>query len=159
MRLAILACAASLCAACSSTNDTTPGSASSPFSGTWACTVNETLTFTQPPGTATQTTASSQNLAITASGDGTIVGTTVTDGGVSCKLKYTTSGSTATLENGQTCAPQNLSLTYQSGTATVNGSTMTANVAYAFSGSINPGDAGAVSVAGSGTSAYNCTKQ
>jgi hypothetical protein len=120
--------------------------------------VSEDLTFTTPPNSAPENVPDYQTISIVANSDGSIAGTTVTSSGKSCALKYTTSGSTATLQQGQTCSPVDLSLTYSQGTATVNGTNLEVTLGYAFSGTLTS-DAGTIAVAGNGVSEYTCQRK
>jgi hypothetical protein len=140
---------------CSSGSTTT---STGPFDGQWACTVTDVLTFTTPPGSTAETNTTSPTLTIVADLVGDLTVTGLTDAGSTCPLNFTSSGSTATLEAGQTCTA-GLSLGYTKGTASVSGSALTASVSYTFSGAATPVEGGtAEAVAGTGVSSYVCTK-
>ncbi len=142
-------------AGCSSSGNT---GSSSPFDGQWSCTETDTLDYTSPSGSAPQTLTGTAGLLLTEGTNGDITATSSTDAGATCPLKYTTSGSTATLIANQTCVAGGLSFAYTQGTTTVNGNAMTTSLGFSFKGSVSGGDAGAVSVVGTGTTQYTCTK-
>jgi hypothetical protein len=166
MRLVLAASAVSigLCggiagSGCSSNG--TLGASSSPFAGTWDCTVLDTLTFTTPANAQPETNHTSPVLTITADASGNLSAKGLVDAGATCPLTFTSSGSTATLAAGQACTSGTISLTYGQGTATASGSSLTASIAYTFTGTVvaplDGGGSGNETVAGTGTSAYSCT--
>jgi hypothetical protein len=121
----------------------------SPFNGSWTCTGSVTYTFTMPtvsPFTVAQPTSTlvfdiddgSAITFTTASSANDVVG----DGGVGCNLTYDTSGSSASLEPGQSCTVQvtegatvyTFDITYGSGSASVSGASLTASQSDTFTG-------------------------
>jgi len=141
------------------------GDGGDPWVGTWACTGTESDTFTEPAGAKPETKDTANMVAIVDNGDGTVTLTgTPPDGGITCSLKFTVSGSALTLvSGGQSCMNNNgTTEIYTSGTATLTGSTYTSSRAYTFSGTVaETTDAGTkqVMVAGSGTASGSCTRQ
>jgi hypothetical protein len=111
---------------------------SDPFVGSWVCEGTESLTFTAPKGEAPLMSGFASDVTVTANADGSVTATSETvDGGFSCALKSAVSGSTATLESGQSCMdPDGTNAIYTSGTATVNGVTYTFSRAFTFSGTL-----------------------
>jgi hypothetical protein len=144
----------------------------SAFNGSWACTASTTYTFTKPSGTKPSVTSSSDSLVIDINDgqplsvaslptDAGIIG----DGGAGCTLNFTTSGSSATLDPGQSCPitivsgklTYSLSLAYTTGSAMVTGTTLTFSGSETFSGDISEGNA-SVALAGTASSSRTCTK-
>jgi hypothetical protein len=69
-----------------------------------------------------QTKTQTSIMNITGTG-GKLTATKEKESGTDCSVSFTSNGSTGTLDPGQTCATeQGITLTYTSGTATVNGS-------------------------------------
>jgi hypothetical protein len=143
-----------------SSSGTLPTS-SSPFQGTWACTVLDTLTFTTPANAQPETNHTSPVLTITVDASGSLSVKGLVDAGATCPLTFSASGSTATLAAGQTCSSGTIALTYGQGSATVSGGSLTASIAYSFTGTVvaplDGGTSGDEAVAGTGTSSYTCT--
>jgi hypothetical protein len=157
MRAWIVVALGAVTLACSSTSTIDNGTA---FDGLWKCTANDLLAFTEPPGSSNEQRSESETIVFTSPGDGTITAVTrVSDAGTTCGLKFTTSGNDATLVADQTCTPTGLAFTYQGGSATVSGETMTATLEYSFTGTVaTAADAGTEQVAGTGTTAIQCTR-
>jgi hypothetical protein len=111
---------------------------SDPFVGSWVCEGTESLTFTEPKGEAPMMSGFASDVTVTANADGSLTATSeAVDGGFSCALKSAVSGSTATLESGQSCMdPDGTNAVYTSGTATLNGVTFAFSRAFTFSGTL-----------------------
>jgi hypothetical protein len=148
----------SLAALAGCSNSTAP--TASPFAGTWSCTKTDALTFTIPANSLPQSNTTSTTIDIFASATGALTSSTLGDGGTTCPITFSSSGSTATLSANQTCTSSGLSLAYSSGTATVSGSALDASLSYSFTGTLSvPGDGGTTTseaIAGTGTSTYAC---
>jgi hypothetical protein len=138
--------------------------APSPFAGTWTCSVNYTLTYTQPPN-APFTGSDTLIYSVVDNGDGTITLSEEDDAGPPCPQKYTVSGTTATLAPGQTChaagTQQDLTLTYTDGTITA-GTQLSIKLDYGFTGTQSStgldGGTQQIPVAGKGNDVDNCAK-
>jgi hypothetical protein len=154
----LLVCCAIACAAC---NDET-GSPSSPittdpFIGSWACTEELSLMFTSPPGRPGRTTTEMSTVRITAA-SGVLTASKETDSGAGCKVAFTSNASTATLTEGQTCTtPEGITLTYTSGSATVNGSSMSSTFSFNAAGNIDVGGT-PVAATATGTQTSTCSR-
>lgn len=139
------------------------GNTPDPFVGSWNCQQQITLTFTKPSGAPQYNSTESDLVTVADNGDGTVTTTGHPDSGSGCATKFTVSGNNATIVSGQTCTPSGgLTISYTSGSATVNGSSLTANEAFTFSGTLtvtSDGGSQQVSAEGSGTAAYSCTKE
>ena len=158
MRFLLALSLASIASLTACSNSTSVGD--NAFQGLWTCSKVDSLTFTTPPNSAPQSNTVSSGLDIVASVTGALSATVTLDGGTGCTFSLTSSGSTATLQAGQ-CASSGLTLAYSQGSATVSGSSLTASLSYTFSGSIPVAGDGGMSteaVAGSGTTAFTCTK-
>jgi hypothetical protein len=144
------------CAACNG-DSTTAGTPTDPFIGNWACSEEQSVTFTSPPGAGMQMRKEMSTLSITASG-GVLSASSVSDGGSNCKVSFTSNGSTATLNDGQTCTTSvGLVLTYTSGSATVSGSAMNSTFSFEASGNITVGGM-MVPATASGTQNSTCSR-
>jgi hypothetical protein len=129
-----------------------------PFVGSWSCTTTGTTHFTAPTlpdvtGTSTATTT------VTDDGQGHLTSTTDDpDGGPSCALKSVLGkdGNSATLLAGQSCVLGGLTITYTSGTSTVNADgTRSFQSQWTFDGATMAG----VHLAGNGSGAGTCKKE
>lgn len=133
---------------CSSTTaGGSPGAGSDPFIGTWNCVAMSTSAMITESATETN--------VVTDDGKGnlTVVITSTTDAGVlSCTLKSTLNADkkSSTLVAGQTCTAAGVTVTYTSGSSTLNADGTTSTTS-AFTAS-----AGMNTV--SGTGAATCTK-
>jgi hypothetical protein len=129
------------CAACTSDstsgNATGGGSTSDPFLGRWACSEEMSLTFTSPPGASPL--SETEMTTITISGaSGALTATKVVDSGTGCKVSFTSSGTSASLTEGQTCTTDDgVSIVYKSGSATVDGNKLTSTFDFEASGMFN----------------------
>jgi hypothetical protein len=147
--------------ACSSSNS---GGSSDGFVGTWSCSGTYALTFTAPAGTPPYSGTTQDIDTIVDAGGGAITVQSQNDAGAGCTIKATVSGNTATLESAQSCPlSDGLTLTYTSGTSTLNSSGYSSTYKFSFSGMItvrfDSGTSVTVSASGSGTGSSNCTKQ
>ncbi|HMJ51869.1 MAG TPA: hypothetical protein VK540_07320 [Polyangiaceae bacterium] len=144
------------CVACNG-DSTTAGTPTDPFVGNWACSEQMSLSFTSPPGMADQKQTEMSTLSITAAG-GVLTASKNTDAGPSCKVSFTSNGSTATLSEGQTCTTrQGVSLSYKSGSATVSGSSMESSFSFDASGTFNVGGMMVPAMA-TGTQTSTCSR-
>jgi hypothetical protein len=133
---------------CSSTTaGGSPSAGSDPFVGTWNCMATSTSSNLTASATETE--------VVTDDGKGnlTVVITSMTDAGVlSCTLKSTLNADkkSSTLVAGQTCTAAGVTVTYNSGTSTLNadGTTSTTS-AFTIKASTNTA---------SGTGLATCTK-
>ena len=128
------------CAACASDstsgNTTTGGTTTDPFIGKWACSEELNVTFTSPAGASPINDTEMTTISIAGSA-GALTATKETDSGSSCKVSFTSSGSSGTLSEGQTCTTKNgISLAYKSGSATVTGNTLSSTYEFDASGMI-----------------------
>jgi hypothetical protein len=140
----------------------------SPFAGTWSCQVSFELDFTTPI-TQKVTGSDTQTVIVTDNGDGTITASaqSIADASAPCTLKYSVSGSTATLMPGQTCMVSNqgamLAYAYQMGTSTLTDAGASTNLAYMFSGTEQQttidGGMNNIMVGGTGKDFDTCSKQ
>jgi hypothetical protein len=122
------------CAACN--GDSSTSTPTDPFVGKWACSRELSVTFTSPPGLGTTTQTDATTLTITAAG-GVLSASSESDGGSNCTVTFTSNGSTGTLTDGQSCTTkEGLTLTYKSGSATVNGSAMNSTFSFDASGNL-----------------------
>src|SRR5262245_5972291 len=88
-----------------------------PFLGRWSCGETRTLTFSTPAGSPDATTQTRFVLNV-AVADGQITMYATSEAGVPCQLKFTESGTSATLMTGQSCmTPDGIQLDYKMGTA------------------------------------------
>jgi hypothetical protein len=162
-RLVLASLVTSMVAAlgCGSTSNS---DATSPFNGTWNCKGTSTITRTEPT-TGSETSNTSSSTPITVSGGAFTVMRAITDGGAECSLTFTTSGSSATLNPGQTCmatvvfpnSTANVTVSFTTGSATVSGNTLTVASAASYTGMDSKG-AVSVAVAGTESSGSTCTK-
>jgi hypothetical protein len=128
-----------------------------PFEGKWACSEELSLTFTSPPGAAVQTSIEMSILRITAAGN-VLTAIKETEGGSNCQVSFTSDGSTGTLSEGQTCTTgKGLSIAYKSGSATVNGSSMSSTFSFEATGNLDV-DGGTVPAMASGTQNSTCSR-
>jgi hypothetical protein len=150
-------------AACTSASSHADAGSSDPFVGTWQCSATTNLTITTPPGVRPSQSMTSTTIAIVDNGDGTITATRTNDAGASCATRSTVSGSNATLQSGQMCAFEGLTLTLTSGSANVMGNTLVSSRMYTFSGVLtftpDGGMSQTINVSGAGNSTDSCTKQ
>jgi hypothetical protein len=115
------------------------------------------LSFTSPPGIEDRKQTEMSTLSIAAAG-GVLTASKNTDAGTSCKVSFTSNGSTATLSEGQTCTTaQGVSLTYRSGSATVSGSSMESSFSFDASGTFNVGGMMVPAMA-TGTQTSTCSR-
>ena len=150
----VIACAA--CTGDSTSNNT--GTTTDPFVGRWSCMEEMSVTFTSPPGASPINETEMATISITGSG-GALTASKETDSGSNCKLSITSSGSSASLSDGQTCTTKHgISLVYKSGSATVTG-TMRMDSTFEFDAS------GTITVMGmmvdataNGTQKSNCSR-
>jgi hypothetical protein len=123
--LTIIALGISVLAEMACSGSSTTPSTADPFVGSWDCTGTETTTFTAPPDTPTATHGTVTLVAITDDGTGDITADrTPEDAGPPCALTshLNPDGVSSTLTPGQTCISANGgTVTYTSGTATMNG--------------------------------------
>jgi hypothetical protein len=129
------------CAACTgdstSSTTTTGGGTADPFVGKWACSEAISLTFTSPPGASPINETEMTTISIAGSG-GALAASKETDSGSNCKLSITSSGSSASLNDGQTCTTKNgISIAYKAGSATVTGNSMNSTFDFDASGTIS----------------------
>jgi len=119
-------------AACS--NDSgAAGTTTDPFLGTWSCTDQLAITFTSPAGVPMQNVTQMSIMNITGSSGKLTASKEKEGGGSGCNVSFTSNGSSGTLDPGQTCmTEQGITLTYTSGSATVNGSSF--NSTFNFEG-------------------------
>jgi hypothetical protein len=156
--------AALLPGAAACTSASSPGAAAppDPFVGTWQCTGTTGLTVTTPPGVRPVQSPTTVTVVIVDNGDGTITATRTSDAGASCTTKSTVAGSNATLQSGQTCTFEGLTLTLTSGSANVMGNTLVSSRMYTFAGMLtftpDGGMSETINVSGTGSSSDNCTK-
>jgi hypothetical protein len=145
------------CAACNG-ETTSPGAGTTdPFVGSWACSDQLTVNFTSPPGFPQQTQSQMTKLTITAA-SGVLTATKETDGGANCKVMFTSSGSSASLNDGQTCATaQGLTITYKSGSATVSGSSLNSTFDFDAAGNIDMNGV-PVAATATGTQSSTCSR-
>jgi len=131
----VIACAA--CTGDSTSGNTTGGGTTDPFVGRWACSEEMSLTFTSPPGASPITETEMTTISIAGSG-GALAANKETDSGSNCKVSITSSGSSAALNDGQTCTTKNgISIAYKSGSATVTGNSMNSTFDFDASGMIS----------------------
>ena len=141
-RFVILAVAAVLFSGCSSNNSggtNSGGGGTSSFVGTWTC--NDTLNdvITSSSGSQSTTTTEANIVVIVAISDGSLTLTSeAADGGgegTGCTERLSTSGSTATLQSGQSCSfGPGVTGSFSSGTFIVSGTTATMNAQVTLSG-------------------------
>lgn len=140
--------------ACSSSSTTV----SDRFVGTWQCTDTTNLSFTMPSGAPAVQESAGGTLTIVDDGGNVMTATSSTDAGVTCTLRYSVAGNSASLLAGQSCASGGLTVAYSSKTLGLDANTMTGNASFSFTGTIEV-DGGAQSVAGTGSSSTTCTRQ
>jgi hypothetical protein len=139
------------CAACGTS--TTGGGSTDPFVGKWACSDGVSITITSPPGYPAQNSTEMSTLNIISS-SGVLTASAESDSGTNCNLSFTSSGSTATLKDGQSCtSSEGLTLTYKSGSATVSGSSMNSTLSFDANGNIMM-----VPVMATGTQTSTCSR-
>jgi hypothetical protein len=115
------------------------------------------LTFTAPSGMAPLSEAVSTSATI-AETDGGITMTSLREGGIPCVLNYAVTGSTAAIVSSQSCMTDGVSVTYTNGAATLNGTTLTANLQGTVAG-MHDTDAGVPFAVGATlTLVASCTK-
>jgi hypothetical protein len=127
------------CAACTgdSTSGNGTGSTTDPFLGRWACSEEMSLTFTSPPGASPFSETEMTTITISGS-SGALTASKVVDSGTSCKVSFTSTGTSASLTEGQTCTTDDgVSIVYKSGSATVDGNKMTSTFDFEASGMFN----------------------
>jgi hypothetical protein len=96
-------------------------------------------------------------LRITAA-SGVLTASKESDSGAGCKVAFTSTGSSATLSEGQTCTTsEGLVLTYTSGSATVNGSSLSSTFSFDVGGNISVGGT-MVPVTGTGKQDSTCAR-
>jgi len=145
-----------VCAACNG-DSSSAGNPSDPFAGRWSCSEERSITFTSPPGQAPSTKRETSTLSITAA-SGVLTASKESEGGSTCKVSFTSDGSTATLSDGQTCTTADgITLTYKSGSATVSGSSMNSTLSFDASGNINVGGMMVAAMA-TGTQTATCSR-
>ena len=149
------------CAACASDttsgNPTGGGTTADPFVGRWACSEQMTITVTSPPGSSPITDAEMTTISVAGSG-GALTASKETDSGSSCSVSFTSNGSSASLVDGQTCTTKKgIVLTYKSGSATVNGNSLSSTYDFDASGMIDVGGM-MVAAAGTGTQTSTCSR-
>jgi len=143
-------------AACSG-DSTSSAPPTDPFVGRWTCSELLAFEFTSPPGAGMQMSSEMSTLSISAA-SGVLTANHESDGGANCKVSFTSNGSSATLSEGQTCTTRSgIVLTYKSGSATVNGSSMNSTFAFDASGNINVSGT-MVPAMGAGTQASTCSR-
>jgi len=152
------------CIGCSSSS-----TAATSIVGTWSCTGTENLSFTQPSTQAPESATVNDTMSISDDGNGTLTvlisnDPQLGDAGVTCSRDYTMSGNTATLKSGQECQISVLTMpsmtlaSYEDGTLTSGGSTLTAKVDFSFWGT-SIAETITTELVGTGTLATTCTKQ
>jgi hypothetical protein len=164
LRTLLLAALVAGAAACTSGSPAAPPPPPDPFVGTWQCSATSYLTVTMPPGVRpAPPSTTSVTITIVDNGDGTITATRTSDGGAGCVTKSTVSGVNATLQGGQACTFEGLTLTLTSGSANVMGNGLVSSRMYTFSGMLtftpDGGTSQTLDVSGSGNSVDTCTKQ
>ena len=124
-------------AACTGEGSSPAGGTANAFVGRWACSDALSVTFTSPADIPMQNRTQSSTLGIT--GDAALLTSSKeTDSGTNCRVTFTSSGSTGTLREGQTCmTSEGLTLTYTSGSATVNGSSLNSTFNFDAAGNIS----------------------
>jgi hypothetical protein len=128
------------------------------FVGRWACSDERTLNFTSPPGAGTLVTTEKSTLTITAA-DKVLTAGKETEGGSSCKVSFTSDGSTATLAEGQMCTSgDGVSITYKTGSATVSGSSLSSTFEFDASGNFRVDGGGTAPAMASGTQTSTCSR-
>ncbi len=138
--------------------DASSGSAgsASDLLGTWSCSGTSTIVITTPPNTPSQTTDATSTIVIAAQGPGEVVVISPSEGGADCSLVFATSGATASLIAGQSCAGTSsagpVTETATSGSLTLAGGVLTVSAAFSFS------EGGPVVVAGTSTGRSTCSK-
>ncbi|MET0595510.1 MAG: hypothetical protein ABW133_22615 [Polyangiaceae bacterium] len=143
--------------ACNGDSTGPVGTATDPFLGTWACANQRTVTFTMPPGAGTRMESTMSTLNIVAEAGGLAV-SEESDGAPSCKVTFTSNGKTATLNAGQSCMrSEGLTLTYKSGSATVNGSAMNSMFEFDATGTVSSGGM-MVAAAATGSQSSTCSR-
>jgi hypothetical protein len=150
------------CAACtgdsSSGSPTGGGTVTDPFVGTWGCSETMSLVFTSPPGASPFEHMETATIRITGSG-GMLTASKVTDGGdPGCSVSITSSGSSASLGDGQTCTTKlGVTLTYKSGSATVSGSSLNSTYEFDATGMASIGGV-MVDATATGTQKATCSR-
>jgi hypothetical protein len=135
----------------------------SEFAGTFSCTNTQTTTFTEPAGVSPSTKSIATTSTGTDLGSGKLGWKTVpkdpSTTAASCQLNFTTQGSSATLDSGQSCDLASdqgtFTVIYKSGTMTISGNTLTGNFTGEFSGSLL---AQRVAASGTITQTRSCTR-
>jgi hypothetical protein len=133
------------------------GITTDPFVGTWACSNQRTVTFTMPADVGTRMETTMSTLNIVAEGSG-LAASDESDGAPNCKVTLKSNGMTATLNAGQMCMrSDSLTLTYKSGTATVNGSAMNSSFEFDAAGTLSVGGMMVAAVA-TGSQSATCSR-
>jgi hypothetical protein len=130
-----------------------------PFNGRWSCGETRTLTFATPPGMPDATAMSRFNVNSSVA-DGQLSLLTSIDAGVSCRLNFKSTGTSAELIAGQTCTTSDgITLTYKSGNASVGATGLHTSLVFDFAGALVISDGGApLDATGSGTTASICSR-
>jgi len=144
------------CAACNGDSSSSTNPPADPFLGTWSCSEQLSITFTMPQGFPMQTRTDTSTLSITGTAP-TLTASKVSDSGANCSLTFISNGSTGTLVDGQTCTREAISLTYKSGSATVNGSAMNSTFSFEASGMV-PVSGMMVPATATGTQDSTCSR-
>ena len=143
--------------ACNGETSNPSGTTVNPFLGTWACANQRTVNFTMPPGVGTRMESTMSTLKIVTEGNG-IAASDESDGAPTCKVAFTSSGTTATLVEGQSCMrSESLTLTYKSGSASVSGSAMNSTLEFDASGTLSVGGMMVAAVA-TGSQSSTCSR-
>ena len=98
------------------------------FVGTWSCDNTVSVAITEPTSNAS-TSSSTESVSIQQGATGFLLLPAV-DGGATCALAFTTYGTTATLNPGQSCVSGEATVVFTSGTAAIAGDTL--DVDYSF---------------------------
>ena len=146
-------------AACSDSKKLSAG-----WVGTYDCSESAALTFTTPSDMPPTTTSASATWTIASPSDGVLTAVVVSEGdAVACLLQFANNGGAATIADGQSCAANGLALAYDGGTLHYVVYSMSANLPFAFDGTMTvAGDAGpgqTVHVTGTGTATTTCTER
>ena len=151
-----LVMAALACGACQGAASAPP---IDPFMGKWSCTEMRTLTFTTPAGSP-DATLQSRFIVVASVADGKVSLFSQSDAGVSCTLRFSEEGQSATLMTGQTCSSTDgIMLSYMMGSANLDASGLHTNLSFGFAGTLEGTDSGVpLDAAGSGTSTSTCAR-
>jgi hypothetical protein len=126
------------CVACNGDSSSSGNPPADPFLGTWSCAEQLTVMFTMPQGFPAQNRTDTSTLSITGSG-GKLTASKVSDSGANCSLSFTSNGSNGTLDEGQTCTREGISLSYKTGSATVSGSALNTTFSFEATGMVPVG--------------------